>query len=78
MYIFKPSRHETASHEKCNSKERVALSHYFIVLHIRRSIKLVYLKEENLPLKRVRINPAYNTLVRLVFFLVRFLFQLLL
>ena len=30
--------------------------------------KLIYLNEENLPLKRVRINPAYNTFVRLVFF----------
>ena len=28
----------------------------------------LYLNEENLPLKRVRINPAYNTFVRLVFF----------
>ena len=65
-------------YEKYNSKERVALSHCFIVLHIRRSRKLIYLNEENLPLKRVGINPAYNTFVRLVLFLVWFLFQLLL
>ena len=37
--------------------------------------KLVYLNEENLPLKRVRFNPAYNTFVRLVFFLVWFLYK---
>ena len=43
-----------------------------------RSRKLVYLIEENLPLKRVRINLAYNTFIRLVFFLVWFIFQLLL
>ena len=78
MYIFEPIRYETAGHEKYNSKERVALSHCFIVLLIRRSRKLIYLNEEILPLKRVRINPACNTFVRLVFFLVWFLFQLLL
>ena len=44
-------------------KVRVALSDCF--------------NEENLPLKRqrVRINPAYNTFVRLFFFLLWFLFQ---
>ena len=81
MCIFYPSRHETASHEKYNSKERITPSHCFIVslLYFISGIQenLVYLNEENMPLKRVRINPGYNTFVSLVFFLVWFLFQLL-
>ena len=49
-------------------KERVAPSHCFIVSHITRSRKLVYLiKYGNLPLKRVRINPAYKHLHKACF-----------
>ena len=54
--------------KKSDKKERVAPFHcFYIVLRIRRSRKLVYLYEQNFLLKRVRINLAHNTFVRLNF-----------